>query len=388
MSSQALLRAPLVLIHVGAGKHSDRSDFKKPLQRACKKGIRGLLDQGHQQKSIFHGSGGQVEIERKLIDTLCTVSQLVENLPRTNVSVGSSLSYLGKVKNDALVAYNRDTSVTLGLTGISRYKHPITRCINYLLLKELDSGSSIVGVTKPILLVDLGEDHFSRQADLHDDGCCGEEELISSNAKALYSYWSSIRDQRLKDPLPIDEITDTIGVLLMSQDGSKLAGCLSGGNTLKNDGRIGCASIYGAGYYSLKSSELLIYSYLCEKGMVQAHYDISLFASGNGEQILSSSLARECCEAILLRLHMDPEASIYDSSQILALILTSYAGVVGVISDHVSRFLIYAHKTEDFIFAVSLGEQPEYQYFFSRKAKQYSETKHLAPLYGQMRVAS
>ncbi|GMM38983.1 hypothetical protein DASC09_063220 [Saccharomycopsis crataegensis] len=399
----------IVLIHVGAGKHSIKNSksFKKLLKKACTKGILALNDENLSNTTIYESSG-KFEIPTGSMKALSDVSKLIEGSLLTNASIGSSLASDGQVYNDAQILLKVGTSQNcyFGMTGIKNYKFPISRCLNFSRMAEITFGDKELGVTKPCFIVDGGVDYHSQSPlEFFEEGKCDNDTLITNGAERSYHYWDEMRREQSesfeenyqKMNHNIEYITDTIGVSIVDKKGNILNGTSSGGNMLKNPGRIGCASVLGAGTFIMSSRDLPFYKNVIEPKLNSRKrkadedlddngviYEISLLATGNGEQIISSDISRYCCNYILSALHLEDSKNIYDSAELLSSSITElstnrlYVGVTGLIRSFVDSqkttphqtHLLYAHTTENFTIAFKSSMESSFEYIFSENPNQ------------------
>ncbi|ODV62603.1 N-terminal nucleophile aminohydrolase [Ascoidea rubescens DSM 1968] len=307
----------LVLVHVGAGNHQKRHlpDFKALVSRACSQGLSDLISSDLSSTT----------------KALSNTSKLVEASKLTNASYGSSLSYNGKIVNDACVLLKDHASqkfVSFALSNIQNFKYPITRCLNFLLLKEIDVGQFCAGITKPCVFADNHFDYFNINRDrpsdsddyLLNDGYCNNISLLSSNS---INFYRQNEDRFLKnEPIIKDNnvnnnINDTIGILINDSKNSLSHGVSSGGNFFKSDQRIGCAGLIGPSLFNLTSLELPLYEILSSSRKKEFYYEISTMCSGNGEDIIEMDLARFASTYILENLLVSNDEDDLDLSKLL-----------------------------------------------------------------------
>lgn len=302
----------LILVHLGAGNHSIKykSQYEKLATKACRYGMKVLRNakdststtkvadnQNENNAKIYanlklnDASSASINLPRSTMQALAITSQIIEQSPLTNTSVGLSLSFGGEVRNDASVilvadgksktkrkrvkrtsqlvleskdrdqnhdhnraqnsfcgtnnsisghskvslfddgsdkaSYKPDDSKVqtqtqsqrqrcyFGLTNITNFRHPISRCLNFALAKELFPRGEKLGVTKCCFLVDNGmrfdgggDDNRDGEDEdgcginhkrlekpvIFDDGYCEDNaNLRTKNAVRQHQYWDTAR---------------------------------------------------------------------------------------------------------------------------------------------------------------------------------------------------
>ncbi|GMF07440.1 unnamed protein product [Ambrosiozyma monospora] len=105
---------------------------------------------------------------------------------------------------------------------------------------------------------------------------------------------TSLTDELDDLVVPDAIIQDTIGVCFIDTDTNTIiTGCSSGGNLLKDHGRVGCSGVIGSGLFT--------HTHQKPDGNDNSNGDqnqnntvqISVMCSGNGEDIIQMNLARE-----------------------------------------------------------------------------------------------
>jgi len=304
----------MLVVHIGAGNH----DAKKSKQ------YKNLL-----KKAVNSNN-------------LPEASTIVETSELTNTGYGSCLNLMGQVECDASFINVQGTTVTQGsLVGIDTSTTPIETTINiYQDLKTMYCTTNMnnLGLTMPIK---INYKSYSLYRS------CGENHnLVLPHSRQFYEKY---KDRVLQgiDKIPLGNIiTDTIGVIEINDDSTKIA-TSSGGNFFKVPGRIGCAGEIGGAI-----------DYRVQNGI-----EISCVCSGNGEDILQMKLAGfvvnnfghdlEYYGQHLVDMIQQHAAKFnllakgkFDDEAVL------YVGVIVIVNDTQSdiKRLIYCHSTESFYF--------------------------------------
>ncbi|CCJ30522.1 unnamed protein product [Pneumocystis jirovecii] len=133
---------------------------------------------------------------------------------------------------------------------------------------------------KPVILVGEGATSWAIQYGISE---VDPETLISPKSRALWEKWKKELD--VAKVLNIESISDTVGAIVVDNNGILAAGSSSGGIAMKYPGRLGLAAVPIAGTW------------------VEMNEDgtgVAVICSGSGEQIIATGLARKCCERILV----------------------------------------------------------------------------------------
>lgn len=297
---------PFTLVHIGAGAHSAANAL-------------------HHRKLIKRALQASDWLE---------TAQVLERSPWTNTGVGSSLDLTGGVSCDACVIQSNGQRQEIALSQL-RSEVPITQAWNVLQDLNQVYGEHTkfgqMGLTQPIVLAEKLLLHLRKHME--------EEGMVSRHQKPSEGNLVLARARRLYDTYMgqnqvLDEVTDTVG-LVQIQENHIVVASSSGGNFFKLPGRIGCAGIPGC------AAEAVV------KGLRR----VSCLCSGNGEQIVASTLARTVCRA-LARCE-DDLAAVLESTMKEAGAL--YVGVVAVVETNDAYTVVFCHSTETFYFGFALG---------------------------------
>lgn len=264
-------RLKFIAIHLGA-KNSNHDEEAAQLARHFCQRVK-------QDSTISSALEGVVQLVK-----------LMENNPKLNCGFGSSLSLRGQVECDASVMFNK-TKYWAGVGALTGCRNPISmaKCMH-----DSRCDSNPLGLIQPNLLVGSGAQKWMQthcpQLAIHNS------KLISSKALAKYQKLKSRYDdfkRSLKTPITIkesvdktmiiDEISsglqtssnrissnndameenqlsdamDTVGAVAIDMDNNFACAISSGGLWLKQSGRLGQASVPGAGCWCDNSSAVV-----------------------------------------------------------------------------------------------------------------------------------
>ncbi|KAM9257554.1 LOW QUALITY PROTEIN: threonine aspartase 1 [Cariama cristata] len=301
-------RVGFVLVHAGAGYHSESKakEYKHVCKRACQKAI----------EKLQAGALATDAVTAALIE--------LEDSPFTNAGLGSNLNLLGEIECDASIMDGK--SLNFGAVGaLSGIKNPVS--VANRLLCEGQKGKLSAGRIPPCFLVGEGAyrwavDHgipacppgimatrfslaaFKRNKRKLELAEKVETDLIQlkkrrqSNEKGSRVMCSACgRPPKANDggkggdqielySLENDSGTlDTVGAVVVDQEGNVAAAVSSGGLALKHPGRVGQAALYGCGCWA-------------ENTGAHTPYSTAVSTSGCGEHLVRTILARECSCAL------------------------------------------------------------------------------------------
>ncbi|XP_074434546.1 LOW QUALITY PROTEIN: threonine aspartase 1 [Larus michahellis] len=301
-------RVGFVLVHAGAGYHSESKakEYKHVCKRACQKAI----------EKLQAGALATDAVTAALIE--------LEDSPFTNAGLGSNLNLLGEIECDASIMDGK--SLNFGAVGaLSGIKNPVS--VANRLLCEGQKGKLSAGRIPPCFLVGEGAyrwavDHgipacppgimatrfslaaFKRNKRKLELAEKVETDIIQlkkrrqSNEKGSRVMCSACGrppkaneggkggDQIKLYSLENDSGTlDTVGAVVVDQEGNVAAAVSSGGLALKHPGRVGQAALYGCGCWA-------------ENTGAHTPYSTAVSTSGCGEHLVRTILARECSCAL------------------------------------------------------------------------------------------
>ncbi|XP_064302829.1 LOW QUALITY PROTEIN: threonine aspartase 1 [Phalacrocorax carbo] len=301
-------RVGFVLVHAGAGYHSESKakEYKHVCKRACQKAI----------EKLQAGALATDAVTAALIE--------LEDSPFTNAGLGSNLNLLGEIECDASIMDGK--SLNFGAVGaLSGIKNPVS--VANRLLCEGQKGKLSAGRIPPCFLVGEGAyrwavDHgipacppgimatrfslaaFKRNKRKLELAEKVETDLMQlkkrrqSNEKGSRVMCSTCgRPPKANDGgkggdqielyLPENDsgTLDTVGAVVVDQEGNVAAAVSSGGLALKHPGRVGQAALYGCGCWA-------------ENTGAHTPYSTAVSTSGCGEHLVRTILARECSCAL------------------------------------------------------------------------------------------
>lgn len=161
------------------------------------------------------------------------------------------------------------------------YPSPSRLCHQILL--ENDKGSCKAGRIPPIFMSGISCHLFAESHGLNLISSVDAYNSVSHNTRERFERHSQILNEsnEIRHKSPKGKYLDTVGVIVVDSNGVMAAGSSSGGISLKENGRVGPAAVFGSG--------ILVESY---NGV-----QIGVTCSGMGESILRSRLASKIEQA-------------------------------------------------------------------------------------------
>lgn len=326
----------LVVVHVGAGRHSKRNTrkYKETSSRACLAAMEILKSSRH--SAAFTCTAHAAE------DAVVKAIMLLEASPLTNAGRGSNLTRQGRVEMDASLmssctacSSKSSSSGAFGaVTNIKDSLHPILMAKEVLEVERL-GVTRVLGLVPPLMVSSAASSLSSHSCSpeslitprrlntwklymerLRISGDSSEVDDIdhhdlhyhlpklsdSPSSKTTHNLKkrkkmresSTSNDEELRpssDPPPsnnnhdedTDLLNDTVGAIAIDAYGNVAAGVSSGGIWLKRPGRIGEAAVYGCGCFAEHCN--------INTNTGGASCKIAVSVSGNGEQIIRNHFA-------------------------------------------------------------------------------------------------
>lgn len=298
------MREGFVGVHIGAGQHSEARTqlYLSICSEACRVGVEVIRQGG------------------TALEAACSATMVLENAGETNAGFGSNLTESGTVEMDAGIMDG--TSLLFGAVGaMPGIKNPIV--VAKMLVQEQQKGLLPLGRVPPGFLVGEGARDWAVRHGVPAVSC---ESLISEKASKLYRHYKkkldafrcSVQSQlKRKHPdsggedscgssssagddvtTPIvdpkakalrhvldDQVTDTVGVVVMDRSGNVASTVSSGGIALKQPGRVGQASCFGCGCWAQRRRK---------NDTGTNGFSVGISTTGCGEHLVRTFLAREC----------------------------------------------------------------------------------------------
>lgn len=319
----------LLVVHIGAGKHSQSLDsqYKRTIRRSL----------------LATNPDGMIAIHN--------CSKILDGYSRINSGYGSCLNIVGEPTNDvSFVQYTNDKVVKYFSCHNVVHNFPLQESIklynNIQLLYQRDLGK--LGLVRPnVIDYDCRSQVEARLGLEGPEGDLAPEVAIPTRQRELFDlfqrgFLTDVEDTEIEEEAEDIEVQDTIGMIHRNtQTQTTTIAASSGGNFLKLPGRIGCAGIIGAGLgYRFTNTE-----------------DINCMCSGTGEDLIMLNMANYIINN-WIQGHMDIE-NFHHIIKLEAdkyLLNTSkdtiYMGAILTIHDKNTRQtrLIYYHTTETFYF--------------------------------------
>ncbi|KFV56236.1 Threonine aspartase 1, partial [Tyto alba] len=278
-------RVGFVLVHAGAGYHSESKakEYKHVCKRACQKAI----------EKLQAGALATDAVTAALIE--------LEDSPFTNAGLGSNLNLLGEIECDASIMDGK--SLNFGAVGaLSGIKNPVS--VANRLLCEGQKGKLSAGRIPPCFLV--GEGAYRWAVD-HGIPACPPG--IMATRFSLAAFKRNKRKLELAEKVETDLIQlkkrrqsnekendsgtlDTVGAVVVDQEGNVAAAVSSGGLALKHPGRVGQAALYGCGCWAENTGAHTPYSTAVSTSGICYFYKYF-------QKLLSFSVIKDAHQALL-----------------------------------------------------------------------------------------
>ncbi|XP_048864885.1 threonine aspartase 1 isoform X2 [Brienomyrus brachyistius] len=281
-----------VLVHAGAGYHSESKakEYKHVCKKACQRAV----------EKLNAGAPAVEAVTAALVE--------LEDSPFTNAGMGSNLNLSGEIECDASIMDGK--SLQYGAVGaLSGIKNPVL--VASRLLSEALKGKLSAGRVPPCFLVGRGAYHWAVG---HGIPPCPSDKMATKFS--LSAYKRNRRKIELAEKVESDYVQvkkrrqssenengsgslDTVGAVVVDQEGNVAAAVSSGGLAMKHPGRVGQAAHYGCGCWAENACNLNPYS-------------TAVSTSGCGEHLIRTMLARECSASVQSE---DAHQSLLDTMQ-------------------------------------------------------------------------
>ncbi|XP_046885049.1 threonine aspartase 1 isoform X5 [Hypomesus transpacificus] len=276
-----------VLVHAGAGYHSESKakEYKHVCKRACQRAVDRLKAGALAVEAV---AAALVELES------LTQSCPSQDSPFTNAGMGSNLNLKGEIECDASIMDGK--SLHYGAVGaISGIKNPVL--VANRLLSEAQKGKLSAGRIPPCFLVGRGAHDWAVS---HGIPPCPSDKMATKFSLSAYKrnkhkmelaekmdsgFKQTKRRRQSSENEEVSGCLDTVGAIVVDQEGNVAAAVSSGGLAMKHSGRVGQAAHYGCGCWAENACNVNPYS-------------TAVSTSGCGEHLIRTMLARECSSAM------------------------------------------------------------------------------------------
>ncbi|EFA80354.1 putative asparaginase 2 [Heterostelium album PN500] len=315
-----------IAVHIGAGYHSKKLEktYKSLIDRVLLTTVEQVNSNANQYKDA---------------QSICelVISQL-EDDPLTNAGRGSSLNQDGQVECDASIMDGRyycrcssgstscfvqHSSLTVcqaddakrcggglwaGVGAVNGVCNPI-KLASALVRKQQKSLTKSLGRIRPMMLVAEGAKEWAsnHNIEIYDRNSLLGDPLITQQSNITYMNHNSrlemhrnTKDQQQEnnedyyydDEYQDDKTVyyDTVGAIVVDENGHIASGVSSGGISLKHRGRVGEAALFGSGCWA--QDELFLES----NG--KSIPGVACSSTGVGEHIMRSMTSKQCCLAM------------------------------------------------------------------------------------------
>eukprot|EP00890_Picochlorum_soloecismus_P006160 jgi/Picsp_1/6545/NSC_03888-R1_signal recognition particle receptor len=260
-------------MHAGAGYHSEKRHgaYQKVMRTACKEAARSL------------------EEGRHILEALSMAISVLEKSPYTNAARGSNLTIEGRVECDASAVSSE------GLCGSVAAAPGVESPIRVAVEIAMRSCRRLsLGRVPPIMLAGHAVRKWASEQGLQGIITADQSEKmhVTRRSKARYCKYMGMLGCDVNPHVPGhteaayqgDRLSDTVGCIIVQENGETASGVSSGGIALKQSGRVGEAAILGAGAWA---------EHTLEENEITRSCACSV--TGVGERIIKHSIAKLCC---------------------------------------------------------------------------------------------
>lgn len=219
----------------------------------------------------------------------------LEDCPLTNAGLGSNLNEDGQVECDASVMGGDGSYGAAG--AVPRVRNVIR--LAHALLSQERRGLLPLGRVPPVFLVGEGAARWARAAGLEvapDDGFDPQRWLVTPESRASWEEHTArlqrllTQQARAGENGDMDRATeahyDTVGAICVDSRGRVAAAVSSGGISLKPQGRVGDAAVYGAGCWAADARP------------PECPCAVAVSTTGVGEVLIKSLFAYQLADAL------------------------------------------------------------------------------------------
>ena len=236
-----------IALHGGAGT-IERNAMSEELEATYRAFLNDTITRGYEQ--LREGRSG--------LDVVVNVIQLMEDSPLFNAGRGAVYAWDGTHELDASIMHG-ETLDAGAVAGVSTVRSPIAL------------ARAVMEDSPHVMLAGAGAEAFTLKQGF--DPVASEYFATERRREALEAYKAN--EQAGLTP-EADNKFGTVGVVVLDQAGTLVAGTSTGGMTGKRWGRIGDSPVIGAGTYANNRS-------------------CAVSATGHGEYFIRHTMARDIC---------------------------------------------------------------------------------------------
>ncbi|CAF1084893.1 unnamed protein product [Adineta ricciae] len=251
-----------IAVHVGAGLQSQArlNQYFETIKRACLHGTRALKN------------------GKNASEAACIAVAVLEDCPLTNAGIGSNLTLDGNIECDASIM---DEEGYGAIGAVSSIQNPIT--LAWALLHTQKQGLMEGGRIPPCFLVGDGAKQWAQQNGF---SLVDNQQMKTENSTYMFDkYKRKLEENTLESTKRAktndNERLDTVGAIVIDQNGNVAAAASSGGILLKHSGRVGHSSMFGCGCWAERKDSC----------------SIAVASSGTGEFLMKSLFSKSISDA-------------------------------------------------------------------------------------------
>ena len=236
-----------IALHGGAGT-IERNAMSEELEATYRAFLNDAITRGYEQ--LREG--------RSALDVVVNVIQLMEDSPLFNAGRGAVYTWDGTHELDASIMHG-ETLDAGAVAGVSTVRSPIAL------------ARAVMEDSPHVMLAGAGAEAFALEQGF--DPVAPEYFATERRREALEAYKAN---EQVGLKREADHKFGTVGVVVLDQAGTLVAGTSTGGMTGKRWGRIGDSPVIGAGTYANNRS-------------------CAVSATGHGEYFIRHTVARDIC---------------------------------------------------------------------------------------------